>query len=188
MRQSFDLFFVSSNRHKYKEAKIILDSFGINLGFFKYELEEIQSSSLKEIAIKKATQAFQKFRKPIIVEDDGLFINSLSGFPGPYSSYVFKTIGNKGILNLLKQNRQAKFVSIISYCDNKYSKSFEAQIDGMISKKLNGQGWGYDPIFIPKNLNKTFSELADKNYLSHRFKALKKFSNWYLHKLESNDQ
>jgi len=188
MQQSFDLLFVSSNYHKYQEAKKILYSFGIHLGFFKYELEEIQSLSLKEIALKKAVQAFQKCKKPIIVEDDGLFIDSLYGFPGPYSSYVFKTIGNKGILQLLKQNRTAKFVSIISFCDNKNSKSFEANINGSISKTQNGEGWGYDPIFMPKNLNKTFAELANKNELSHRYKALKKFSNWYLHKLESNDQ
>ena len=188
MPRSFDLFFVSSNYHKYQEAKKILRSFGINLKFFKYELEEIQSFSLQEIASKKAIQAFQKCKKPIIVEDDGLYINALYGFPGPYSSYVFKTIGNKGILQLLKQNRKAKFVSIISFCDDKNSKSFEAKIDGNISKTQNGEGWGYDPIFIPKNLNKTFAELTNKNELSHRYKALKKFSNWYLHKLKSNGQ
>ena len=67
MQQSFDLYFVSSNYHKYQEAKKILHSFGISLGFFKHELEEIQSSSLKEIAAKKAIQAFQKYKKPIIV-------------------------------------------------------------------------------------------------------------------------
>jgi XTP/dITP diphosphohydrolase len=188
MQQSFDLFFVSSNYHKYQEAKKILQSFGIVLGFFKYDLEEIQSSSLKEIALKKAVQAFQKCKKPIIIEDDGLFIDSLFGFPGPYSSYVFKKIGNEGILRLLKLNRKAKFVSIISFCDEKNHKSFEAKIDGNISKTENGKGWGYDPIFIPKNMKKTFAELDNKNELSHRYKALKKFSNWYLHKMKSDDQ
>lgn len=187
MQPLSDLFFVSSNRHKYQEAKKILQSFGVNLKFFKYKLEEIQSSSLKEIASKKAEQAFQKCKKPIIIEDDGLFIDSLRGFPGPYSSYVFKTIGNKGILQLLKHNRRAKFVSIISYYDDKNFKSFEAKIDGTISKSQNGTSWGYDPIFIPKNFTKTFAELNTKNDLSHRYKALKKFSSWYLSKLKSND-
>jgi len=140
MQQSFDLFFVSSNSHKYQEAKKILESFGISLGFFKYELEEIQSHSLKKIASKKAKQAFQKCKKPIIIEDDGLFIDALAGFPGPYSSYVFKTIGNKGILHLVRENRSAKFVSIISFCDTKNSKSFEAIINGRISKLQIGKG------------------------------------------------
>jgi len=182
MYKSFDLYFVSSNNHKYQEAKIILDSFGIKLGFLKSNLEEIQSNSLKEIAVSKANDAFSKCKKPIIIEDDGIFINSLNGFPGPYSSYVFKTIGNKGILNLLKQNRKAKFVSIITYCDKNILESFDAKLDGSISKHVKGKSWGYDPIFIPNNLKKTFAELNNKNELSHRYKALKKFSKWYLHK------
>jgi len=180
MPQSFDLFFATSNNHKFQEAKIILDNFGINLGFFKCKLEEIQSNSLKEIAEKKAIQAFQKCKKPIIVEDDGLFIESLNGFPGPYSSYVFKTIGNSGILQLLKQHRRAKFVSVISFYGKKNHESFESKIEGKISKSIMGIGWGYDPIFIPLKSTKTFAQ--SKNKISHRFKALKKFSNWYLHK------
>jgi XTP/dITP diphosphohydrolase len=182
MQQSFDLFFASSNNHKYQEAKKILDVFGIKLGFFKIDLEEIQSNSLKDIASKKAINAFSKLKKPLIIEDDGLFIDSLNGFPGPYSSYVFKTIGNKGILNLLTNNRNAKFISIITFYDKKTSQSFEAKLDGTISKSQKGKGWGYDPIFVPKNSKKTFAEMNDKNELSHRYKALKKFSNWYLHK------
>ena len=182
MPKSFDLFFVSSNNHKYYEAKKILDTFGIKLGFLKSDLMEIQSNSLKDIAMKKAKNAFSKHKKPIIVEDDGLFINSLEGFPGPYSSYVFKTIGNVGILNLLKNNRKAKFISIITYCDKTNLESFDGKLDGIISKSQKGEGWGYDPIFIPKNTNKTFAENNNKNELSHRYKSLKKFSNWYLHK------
>jgi len=177
-----DLFFVSSNIHKFKEAEAILDSFGISIQFFKLNLEEIQSNSIKEIALKKAQNAFSKCKKPLIIEDDGLYIDSLCGFPGPYSSYVHKTIGNQGILDLLKKNRDAKFISNITYCDKNNLESFEGKLDGCISKSEKGTGWGYDPIFIPKNTKKTFSELINKNNLSHRYKALKKFSNWYLNK------
>ena len=137
---------------------------------------------------KKLKLLFQNVKKPLIIEDDGIFIDSLDGFPGPYSSYVFKTIGNEGILNLLKNKRQAKFVSIITYFDGKTLESFEGKLDGTISKSQKGKGWGYDPIFIPKNSSKTFAQMNEKNNISHRYKALKKFSNWYLRKLESNDQ
>jgi len=182
MHKSFDLYFVSSNNHKYSEAKKILDSFGINLGFLKSNLEEIQSNSLENIAMAKARDAFSKFKKPLIIEDDGLFIDSIQGFPGPYSSYVFKTIGNKGILNLLKNNRKAKFLSIITYCDKNFLESFDGKLDGRISKTKKGKGWGFDPIFIPNNSKKTFAEINNKNELSHRYKALKQFSKWYLNK------
>ena len=182
MPKSFDLLFISSNIHKYHEAKKILDSFGISLGFLKSDLEEIQSSSLGDIARKKAQNAFFKHKKPLIIEDDGLFIDSLNGFPGPYSSYVFSTIGNNGVLDLLKDRRQAKFISVITYCDDETLESFDGVLDGVISKSQKGKGWGFDPIFVPNNSDKTFAEIKYKNQLSHRYKSLKKFSNWYLHR------
>jgi len=184
MLQLSELYFASSNKHKFQETKKILESFGVKIKFYKIELEEIQSNSLSEVASKKVINAFEVLKKPVIIEDDGLFIDSIGNFPGVYSSYVFKTIGNKGILNLLGKNRQAKFVSIISFLDKNHFKSFEGKIDGKISKTQKGQGWGYDPIFIPLNSKKTFAELKNKNELSHRYKALKKFANWYLHKQE----
>ena len=82
----------------------------------------------------------------------------------------------------MKENRKAKFISIITYCDKNILESFDGKLDGTISKSQKGVGWGYDPIFIPKNSSKTFAENNDKNKLSHRYKSLKKFSNWYLHK------
>ena len=182
MHRLSDLLFVSSNIHKFREVKKILNSFQINIQFFKLTLEEIQSNSIKEIAIKKAQDAFSKCKKPLIIEDDGLHIDSLYGFPGPYSSYVQKTIGNQGIINLVKADRSAKFVSNITYCDKYCFKSFEGKLFGTISKSEKGNGWGFDPLFIPKNQKQTYGELTDKNNISHRYKALKKFSNWYLHK------
>lgn len=179
MPQSRELFFVSSNRHKFDEAKKILDSFKINLKFFKHELQEVQSDSIKTISQHKARLAFQKLKSSVIVEDDSLEIDSLKGFPGPYSSYVFKTIGNNGILKLVKKNRKAKFRSTITFCDKNLVKSFDGMVLGNISKTRKGNGWGYDPVFVPKNNSKTFAEIKNKNELSHRFKALQKFAKWY---------
>jgi dITPase (EC 3.6.1.-) len=78
----------------------------------------------------------------LIIEDDGLCIDSLDGFPGPYSSYVHKTIGNQGILNLLKKNRNAKFISTIVYCDKKSLEFFEGKLDGTISQSEKGKVGG----------------------------------------------
>ncbi len=160
MRKSSDLYFVSSNRHKFKEAEKILSSFGIELSFFHHELQEIQSDSLKEIARFKAAVAYKKLKKPLIIEDDGLFVDSLGGFPGPYSSYVFGTIGNDGILQLLKQKRNAKFVSIITFCNKKIIKNFEACVVGTISKKPKGDGWGYN--FHSKKFFKNFCRNSEQ--------------------------
>lgn len=186
MQQSFDIYFASSNKNKYLEAKKILENFGIKVGFYKCNLVEIQADSIKEIAYQKTIDAFLKCKKPVIIEDDGLFINSLNEFPGPYSSFVFKTIGNNRILKLVGRDRNAKFQSVIGFCDKKKKpKLFEANVRGKISTKLRGTGWGYDPIFVPKGKSQTYAELSDKNELSHRYQGLKKFANWYLNKKKS---
>ena len=185
MQQSSELFFVSSNSHKSEEVQRILSNLGLNIRSFKTTLEEIQSNSMCEIAKRKAIDAYSKKHKPIIIEDDGLFINSLEGFPGPYSSYVYDTIGNKGIIRLLENTklRDAKFVAIIAYYNGVDDvKLFESSIPGKISSIIEQGGWGYDPIFIPDGESKTYANVSDKDKFSHRSAALKKFSDWFMHK------
>ena len=185
MQQSYDVFFASSNVHKYEEAEKILSEFGIKLDFYQTNLVEIQDDSLSKIALQKALDAYDKCKKPVIVEDDGLFIDSLSGFPGPYSSYIFNTIGNNGILKLIGDNRDAQFVAIIAFCDSSNEPTlFVSTVTGTISKNIQDGGWGYDPIFIPKTQNKTYAELTNKNKLSHRYESLKKFAIWFNSKRE----
>ena len=185
MQLSSELLFVSSNTHKFEEVKRILSKIGLDINFFKLTLEEIQSDSLGEIAKHKAIDAFSRVQKPLIIEDDGLFIDSLKGFPGPYSSYVYDTIGNKGLLRLLENNesRNAKFVAVIAYCNGIDDvKLFESSISGKISLSIEDGGWGYDLIFIPDGETKTYANVSDKDNLSHRSVSLKKFSSWFLHK------
>jgi XTP/dITP diphosphohydrolase len=191
MQQLSELFFASSNEHKFQEAERILANLGMQINLFKTTLEEIQSNNLNDIAEKKAIYAYDLIQKPVIIEDDGLFINALDGFPGPYSSYVYDTIGNKGIMNLLEnsQVRDAKFVSIIAYCDSDCDvKLFESSIPGKISSIIEKGGWGYDPIFIPDGESKTYANVSDKDKFSHRSAALTKFSNWFLDKQKDNGQ
>ena len=191
MQQSSKLFFASSNENKFQEAERILSNSGVQINFYKTILEEIQSNDLNDIAEKKAINAYDLIQKPVIIEDDGLFINSLNGFPGPYSSYAYDTIGNKGIMSLLEnsQTRDANFVSIIAYCDNDYGvKLFESSIPGKISSVIEKGGWAYDPIFIPDGESKTYANVSDKDKFSHRAAALTKFSNWFLDRQKDNGQ
>lgn len=177
-----DLYFLSSNVDKYKEMRVALRRRGILLRFRKRRLSEVQSDSLNYIALEKCKTAFKIASKPVIVEDDGLFIQGLGGFPGPYSSYIFKTIGNRGILKLLSgsSNRSALFKSVLVYTDGETTRRFVGKIIGRISLKATGIGWGYDPIFIPSGENKTFGILGEeKTSISHRAQAVKSFAIWY---------
>jgi XTP/dITP diphosphohydrolase len=190
-QQLSELYFVSSNTHKFEEAQRILSKLGVDISLFKTTLEEIQSDSLSKIAERKAIDAYTKVQKPVIIEDDGLFIDSLGGFPGPYSSYAYDTIGNKGIIQLLQnsEHRDAKFVAIIAYYNGiNEVKLFESSIPGKISKEIEKGGWGYDPIFIPDGESKTYANVSDKDKFSHRAAALTKFSNWFLDKQKYSGQ
>ena len=185
------IFFVSNNIHKYSEIKSILHdrTTDLDVNFYKQNIIEIQDDKIEKIAIEKAKSAYNTVKRPIIIEDDGLFVNSLNGFPGQYSSYVFKSIGNRGILRLLEgsRDRSAFFKSIFVYNNGIIVKVFSGQINGKISSTITDGGWGYDPIFIPFNNhdnhhNKTFAELSKtnkKNELSHRSIALDKFVKWF---------
>jgi XTP/dITP diphosphohydrolase len=184
------LYFVSNNLHKYSEIKSMSNDkiIGLDLKFCKQDIIEIQDEKIEKIAIEKAKSAYNIVKKPIIIEDDGLFIKSLNGFPGQYSKFILKSIGNKGILRLLKgsSDRSAYFKSIFVYNDGIIVKVFHGKIIGKISSTITEGGWGYDPIFIPLNRNNkkgiTFAKLSQtnkKNELSHRRIAFYKFIKWF---------
>lgn len=173
--------FASTNQNKYREVQSILLARNIAVDFAQINLVEIQSDSLEEIAKEKVKSAFSQVGRPVIVEDDGLFIDALGGFPGQYSSYAFKTIGNEGILKLLagSTNRSASFRSLIAFYDGGNLSIFEGRIGGMISSEITEGGWGYDPIFIPAGTDQTFAQLGSrKNEYSHRKAALEEFARY----------
>ena len=178
-----NITFASTNQNKFLEVQSILLAQNIFVEFSQIHLVEIQSDSLEEIAREKAKTAFAKVGRQVIVEDDGLFIDSLGGFPGQCSSFVFRTIGNDGILKLLagSANRSAYFRSLIAFYNGITLSISDGRVDGRISDRVTEGGWGYDPIFVPDGTDLTFAELKkNKNEYSHRKRALEKFAQWYL--------
>ena len=174
--------FASTNQNKFREVLSILAAHNISIDFAQTDLVEIQSDSLEEIVTEKAKNAFLQVGRPVIVEDDGLFVNAMKGFPGQYSSHAFKTIGNEGIMKLLggSADRSASFRSLIAFYDGKRLSISEGRVDGKISDKITEGGWGYDPIFVPAGTSLTFAQLKEKkSEYSHRKKALGDFARWY---------
>lgn len=184
------IYFASSNSYKYREIEPILSKYGIVSHFVRISIQEIQSESLYKIAKAKSTSAFEYLKGPVIIEDDGFYISSLKGFPGQYSSFIYKTLGNEGLLKLMKNktNRKAYFVSVIAYNDGHTLKLFTGKTQGLLNRSATNGGWGFDPIFVPKNTSKTYGELSQvnrKSLFSHRYKSLGKFSKWYMNTASS---
>lgn len=172
--------FVTSNAGKIEEAKARLRPLGFDVVGTKRELEEIQADSIEAVARHKARQLVGRLLPPFFIEDAGLHIEALQGFPGTYSSFVFRTIGNDGILRLLRgkprSQRRARFQAVVAYVDtNRRIRLFTGHADGHIADTPRGaNGFGFDPIFIPEGSPRTFAELDahEKGTVSHRGHAL----------------
>lgn len=180
------LAFVTSNKNKFEEAEKVANEYGIEIEHRNIPYIEIQADTVVEVVKPSAQQAYKISGQPCFVEDAGLFINPLKGFPGPYSSYVFKTIGNQGILRLMKslEDRRAEFRSAVGFCGaDAEPKVFQGKVTGTIAEEERGsKGFGYDPIFMPdRGEGGTFAEMSMemKNVLSHRAAAIEKFVKWY---------
>ncbi len=181
------VFFVSSNIHKFHEVSHILSAYKVATVLLKkVDAVEIQDNNIERISRANAIDAFNKSGLPVVVEDAGLFVDSLNGFPGPYSSYVYKTIGNNGILRLLEKsdNRKACFKSVAAFLSFKMNEPmhFVGEVKGEIIKERQGdQGFGFDPIFKPLGSSMTFADMSlhEKNQNSHRALAFRSFAKWY---------
>jgi XTP/dITP diphosphohydrolase len=177
--------FVTGNIDKFNEVLDIFQSEDIKYDLKQLDLEpvEIQANTIKDVASFKLNSIMNKTESSFFVEDAGFFVDEpLRGFPGVYSSYVFKTIGNEGILRLIDDfnNSKAHFSAAVAFYFKPLDETFlfEGEVKGRVSEKLRGKGgFGFDPIFIPNIIpDKTFAELTreEKNRVSHRGQALKK--------------
>jgi XTP/dITP diphosphohydrolase len=183
------VFFATNNINKFNEARRVLGEFNIAVGMLRAKSFEIQSDSLEEVAKASVINAFHRCNLPIIVEDAGLFVDSLKGFPGPYAAYVYGTISNCGLLRLMEnvRNRRGRFESVIAYLSEEIKEPvcFGGTVLGKIAlnerRKGSEAGFGFDPLFIPSGSRKTFAEMGveEKNRSSHRANAFRKFARWY---------
>jgi S-adenosylmethionine:tRNA ribosyltransferase-isomerase len=111
--------FVTGNAGKLASATEHLAPLGIDLEQVRLELDEIQSTNVREVAMHKAQQAFRAIKRPLIIEDSGFGIDELDGYPGPMVKHLLAAAGAKGIARLadLTERRTCRFVSVLVYID-----------------------------------------------------------------------
>jgi len=180
------LIFASTNKHKFHEISMIAKEFNFKLELKKIKLIENEANSLEEIAINKAKQAFEKIRKPLIVEDTGVFFEAYNNFPGLYPKRIYLALGFKGLLYLIKplKNKKAYFKTSICYIKGKNKfKVFSGILKGKLTNKVYDKEKNvlpYEKIFKPQNYKITLSSIPreEKNSFSHRAKAARKLFNW----------
>jgi XTP/dITP diphosphohydrolase len=181
-----NIYFITGNSHKFNEIQKLFNNEVLNFRLNQKDLHpiEIQADNLYEVALFKLNSIKGKIEGSYFIEDAGFFVDKpLNGFPGVWSKYIFKTIGNAGILRLIDdfEATEAHFETIIAFYYQPQDKvlTFNGIVKGKVADEVRGKGgFGFDPIFIPDESPKTtFAELSteEKNKISHRGRAWKKF-------------
>lgn len=176
--------FATGNKNKLEEFKKYLNPLGIEIIHEQVDYPEIRSDDIEEIASAGAEYVANIIKKSVIVEDSGLFIKSLNGFPGTYTKWVHQKIGHDGLFRLLEgKDTSAEFRTCIGYAaaPKKKPLTFLGIAKGKVILEERGTfGWGHDPIFIPESYDRTWGEDPElKARTSHRIRALEKFSSWF---------
>jgi XTP/dITP diphosphohydrolase len=161
---------VTGNRNKWVEAERIC---GRSLERIEVDLPEIQAATIREVAIEKARAAFAAVSRPLIVEDAGLELAALGGFPGPFTKYWEEQGGLASICRALDgtPDRRATAVCALAIATEAGVEVVEGRCEGTIAADPRGaNGFGWDAIFVPHGDVRTFAEMtgAEKDARSHR--------------------
>lgn len=174
-----DITFITGNQNK---ADYLAKYLGIAVKHKKLDLDEIQSTDIKEIVEHKVRQAFDKIKSPVIVEDVSLEFEALNGLPGPFIRFFVEKMSFENICSMVnKKSRKATAKCVFGYYDGKIIKLFEGELGGEIAEVPAGEcGYGWDRIFIPNGYTVTRAQLTEeddqKTYLQIKpFEKLKTF-------------
>lgn len=131
----------------------------------KVDLDEIQSLNLKEIVEHKVRQAYEKVKKPVIVEDVSLEFEALNGLPGPFVRFFIEQIPFETICSMVNnKSRRAIARCVFGYYDGETLKLFEGSLGGTIAETPAGEyGYGWDKIFIPDGYTVTRAQLDEEH-------------------------
>jgi len=156
--------FVTTNPGKFREVSAKLAPLGVRLRRRDRAVPEVQADRLEDVV---------RFGARVLASE----VPALGGFPGVYSSYVYRTIGPAGVLSLMRgrAERTARFETVFLLgARGRTPRVFRGVCEGTIARRPRGRGgFGFDPIFVPRGHRRTFGEmsLAEKNAMSHRARA-----------------
>lgn len=187
------LVFASNNEHKIIEIKSLLGANITLLGLRDINVTEDipeEETTIEGNALAKARYAHKISGMNVFADDTGLEIPSLGGLPGVHSARFAgenkdSSANIDKVLSMLhdKENRQARFRTVIALILDNKEYLFEGIVNGMIIHEKKGNaGFGYDPVFVPEDKTLTFAEmgLSEKNTISHRARAFEKLKEFLI--------
>lgn len=187
------IYYATGNDGKFKQVKHLIENQNKNLQIEQFigDIPEIQTTDQKAIAISKALQAWELVKKPLLVDDSGLYFTQYNNFPGTLTKFIYQGIGRKGILKLVEDDNRAFFLVYLVYIfdDNKF-EIFEGKVNGTIKPATEEPSHPQLPmnnIFYPEGSGKSYAQHyietePGKVKDNARLKAVQGFLNWYENK------
>ena len=179
------LVFATHNRHKFEEISALMPV-GIELvPYWTLSEKEIPETgdTLSQNAYQKSSYVLQNYSLDCFADDTGLEVEALGGAPGVYSARYAgeQATYQDNVLKLMaamegKDNRRARFATVISLLLDGKEYFFNGYVDGVITRGQRGaEGFGYDPVFLPDGFDRTFAEMSleEKGGISHRARAVR---------------
>ena len=168
--------FLSGNPHKIREATAIMEPIGVTVVPLQIKLEELQTPDTDAIVRDKVAKAFHLIGHPLFVEQTGLFIDRLNGFPGGLTQVFWDTLEADRVSELFGQGPDTGVTAktVIGYCDGRSVHCFRGEVRGRIAPEPRGdRAFQWDCVFIPDGFTETYAEMGDaKNTISMRRIAL----------------
>ncbi|XP_063796060.1 inosine triphosphate pyrophosphatase isoform X1 [Pseudophryne corroboree] len=181
------IVFVTGNAKKLEEViQILGDKFPCKLVAKKIDLPEYQGEP-DDISIQKCKEAATQIKGPVIVEDTCLCFNALGGLPGPYIKWFLDKIKPEGLYQMLAgfEDKSAYALCTFAYSTGHPDDPvllFRGKTQGQIVSPRGPRDFGWDPCFQPDGFEQTYAELPKevKNSISHRYRALKEMSDYFI--------
>ena len=161
---------VTGNRNKLRETERLL---GRRLEHEPLDLPEIQSLDLLAVLRAKGEEAWRRLRRPVVVEETGLELAAMGGFPGPLVKWMLAAMGPVGIArtaHALGDPRAAARCALI-YLDGEVALTGQGETRGELVREPRGEdGFGWGPVFVPEGRRETYAELGAeiKDRIGHR--------------------
>lgn len=167
--------FCTTNDYKFAEMQTTLADYGVTVERGSISIVEIQSDDVVSVCTDKAKRAYAALApRSVIVDDAGLFIPQLGGFPGTMTSQTMKTIGGIGLSKLCEQGTVAQLISVVTYYDGERLISGKGVIDGRMdfSTHPTAASTLVSDLFIPDGQAASLTLLTKEGFMSHRRLAI----------------
>ncbi|HYN81822.1 MAG TPA: non-canonical purine NTP pyrophosphatase [Gemmatimonadaceae bacterium] len=170
------LFFATSNDYKFAEFSRLFGAAGLQIDHYRLEVEEVQHIEMDVIVRDKALKAYQRVRRPVLVDHSGLAMNALNGLPCGLNKLFWNVLQDRICeLAIAMNDPTAEILVSLALCDGKRIHAWHERLPGNLAAKASAVGtFHLDRVFVPNGSTMTLAEMStvDRDVVSHRRRAV----------------